>query len=66
MPVYCNKGDAIKGEKIAAQGRKIGRIRIVPGSGAHRARATELEGDAYCVIERPMRAVRQGEQKPAH
>lgn len=50
MTTYYNVGDAIQGERIACQFRKMRKIQVVTGTSRHRASRTTLE-DAYCVIE---------------
>jgi len=58
MTVHKELGDALEAERIAARTRKFGRIRVEQGSGPHRIQATTLTGYAYCVIEKPLRGVR--------
>lgn len=47
-------GDALKADRIAAQFRRIGRIRVTTGSSTHQIQTARLEGNVYCVIERPL------------
>ena len=51
--VHRENGDAIEGDRIACQFRKINKPRLIRGTGTHRAGSTSLE-DAYCVITRPL------------
>ena len=51
-------GASIRGEKIAAQFRKIGRITVTHGSSTHNIQRTALEGSVLCVIDRPLNYLR--------
>lgn len=59
MRTFYEAGDALKDERIAVKARKIGRIEVSAkkGTSPHKIQATKLIGSAYCVIERPLRAV---------
>ncbi len=59
MKTHYELGDALKADKIAVQARGIARIRVIEGSGRDRIQATKLEGSAFCVIELPLRSVRE-------
>ncbi len=49
-------GDSVAGEKLAAVGRKIGRVFVITGSGAHRAQRVYIWGDpARCLVDKPIR-----------
>lgn len=49
-------GDSVKGEKLAAIGRKVGRVFVVSGTGAHRAQRVYIWGDpARCYVDKPIR-----------
>ena len=58
MTTLKNKGDALEAEKIAVQARIIKKFKVVAGTSTHNIQRTTLEGTAYCVIEKPMRSVR--------
>lgn len=62
MTVHFKRGDALEAEKITVRARKFGTIFIEHGSGAHRTRRTTLTGSAYCVIEKPLRVVRESKR----
>jgi hypothetical protein len=47
-------GSAIRGERVAAQFRKIHRIAVVHGTSTHNIQQTKLEGTVFCVIEKPL------------
>ncbi len=49
-------GDSVAGEKLAAVGRKVGRVFVITGTGAHRAQRVYIWGDpAQCYIDKPIR-----------
>ncbi len=49
-------GDGVVGEKLAAVGRKIGRVFVITGTGAHRAQRVYIWGDAArCYVDKPIR-----------
>lgn len=66
MRTLYEVGDALKGERIAVRARKIGRIEVSArkGTSTHKIQTTKLTGSAYCVIERPLRAVRIDKMEP--
>ena len=47
-------GAAIRGEKIAAQFRKMSKITVTRGSSTHNIQRSALEGSVLCVIDRPL------------
>ena len=55
-------GDALKAERIAVQARDIDKIRYGEGTHPHRIQFTKLRGSAYCVIELPLKSVRERRQ----
>lgn len=59
--IYREEGDAIAGERVVAQGRKIGRIRIVSGTSTHKMQEVTLRSNVLCVLDRPHRLVRPAE-----
>ena len=49
-------GDSVGGEKLAAVGRKIGRVFVITETGAHRAQRVYIWGDpARCYVDKPIR-----------
>lgn len=52
--IYHDPGDAIRGERVTAQYRKIYRARLVHGTSAHQISQSKLEGSVFCVIDRPL------------
>jgi hypothetical protein len=53
MTVVTELHDTMEADKVAFQARKVGTIRVVHGSAAHRASVGSLEHEVYCVIEKP-------------
>jgi hypothetical protein len=51
-------GAAIRGEKIAAQFRRMSRVTITRGSSTHNIQRTALEGSVLCIIDRPLNYLR--------
>ena len=51
MTVYYDKGDAIKGERVSCQARKLKHKKLIPMTGAHRGTRIILDGNVFCVIE---------------
>lgn len=48
--------DSVVGEKLVAVGRKIGRVYVIPRTGAHRAQRVYIWGrPARCYVDRPVR-----------
>lgn len=56
-----NIGDSLKAEIINGIADKIGPIKVSAkeGTGRHKIQTTHLNGDAICVIERPLRYIRE-------
>ena len=59
MTVHKKEGDALLGDRIAVKARRIGKTRLIEDTSAHRCQSTKLRGSAYCVIESPLRSVRE-------
>ncbi len=56
MAELRNVGDNVIGEKLAAVGRKVGRVLVISGTGAHRAQRVYIWGDpARCYVDKPIR-----------
>lgn len=62
MTEYKELGDALLADRVAVQAREIDKVRYREGSGSHRIQFTKLRGSAYCVIELPLKAVREKKQ----
>ncbi len=53
MPESGEAEDSVFGEKLVAIGRKMGRLYVVTGTGAHRARRINVWGrPARCCVDR--------------
>ncbi len=49
-------GDSVAGEKLAAVGRKIDRVFVITGTGAHRTQRVYIwEDPARCYVDKPIR-----------
>jgi hypothetical protein len=56
MPTLFDKGDALRGDRVAINARRIDQPHVVEGSGRHRTQATIARDNVYCVIEMPLKA----------
>jgi hypothetical protein len=57
LPIYYKKNDAIEGEKIVCEFRKMeSGPTLIRGSSAHRANKIRLK-DAFCMISTPYKKV---------
>ena len=56
--VHHKPGDAIRGEKITAQFRKMYRTKLVRGTSADQIRQSRLEGSVFCIIDKPLNYLR--------
>ena len=54
MTTLFNAGDALRGERIAINARRLSSPRLVNQSGRHRASSITARDDVYCVIEKPL------------
>lgn len=57
-------GAAIRGEKIAAQFRKMSKITVTRGSSTHNIQRSALEGSVLCVIDRPLNYLKDLPKNP--
>ena len=56
MAEHGRVGDSVAGEKLAVVGRKVGRVFVITGTGAHRAQRVYIWGDtARCYVDKPVR-----------
>ena len=56
MTEFGDVGDSVAGERLAAVGRKIGRVIVISGTGAHQEQRVYIWGDpARCYIDKPIR-----------
>ena len=56
MPEYRNLGDALRGDRIAVQARKIDKVAVLKLTHRHRGQITTLRDNAFCIIEIPLKA----------
>lgn len=47
-------GDALRGEKITAQFRRMQKPVVLMGSSTHQIQQSKLEGSVFCVIDRQL------------
>ena len=57
MTTLYEVDDALLAERIAVQARRVDKGPVVRGSSRHRIQTAKLRESAYCVIEKPLRAV---------
>lgn len=57
MRVYRNQGDALKGDKIAVQARRIDTVSVKKRAHRHQGRFATLRDNAFCIIEIPLKVV---------
>lgn len=62
MTEYHKLGDALVADRIAVQARDIDKPRYGEGTHSHKIQFTKLRGSAYCVIELPLKSVRERRQ----
>ncbi len=56
MPTLFEMGDALRGDRVAINARRLSQPSVIRGSGRHQAQATVARDNVYCVIEMPLRA----------
>ncbi|MBI4202750.1 MAG: hypothetical protein HY532_06550, partial [Chloroflexi bacterium] len=54
MPTLFERGDALRGDRIAINARRLSRPRVIARSGRHEAQETIAWDNVYCVIEIPL------------
>ena len=57
--IRYQEGDAIEGERIAYECRKLVQKGLMKGSGRHNAQYGMLERNAFCVIDRKFENIPQ-------
>ena len=55
MTLLRKAGDCLKAHRIAVQARKIEPIMVFQMTKSHKGQKTTLKGNAYCVIETPLK-----------
>lgn len=54
MTTLFDAGDAIRGNRVAINARRISNPKLVNQSGDHKASAIIARDNVYCVIEMPL------------
>ena len=54
MTTLFNAGDALRGERIAINARRLSNPQLVNQSGRHKASSITARDNVYCVIEKPL------------
>ncbi len=49
-------GDALRGDRVAINARRLSRPAVIARSGRHQAQEIIAWDNVYCVIEKPLRA----------
>jgi len=57
MPVYRNKGDVLRADKIAIEARSISSVVYSKRTHHHQGQFATARDNAYCVIEIPLKQV---------
>jgi hypothetical protein len=57
MAELTNVGDAIRGEKVIAKARAVGRPQLIQFSGRHKGSQIVLRDTVYCVISIPLKGI---------
>ena len=55
MRAHREEGDAIEGDLIVGEARKIGKPRVVIGTARHRTQQIVLQENAFCIIKKKLR-----------
>lgn len=56
MPTLFDRGDALRGDRVVINARRLSRVRIIASSARHEAQEIIARDNVYCVIEMPLRA----------
>jgi hypothetical protein len=56
--VYTEEGEAIIGDRIIAEARKISDIKVIPKSGRHKAQRVVLRDNAFCLIDKKIKFIK--------
>lgn len=56
MPTLLDRGDAIRGNRIAINARQFGKRSVIARSGRHQTQSITARDNVYCVIEMPLKA----------
>ena len=56
MTTLLNVGDALRGDRVAINARRISKPQVIAASGRHSASEIVARDNVHCVIEMPLRA----------
>ena len=56
MPALFDMGDALRGDRIVINARRLSRPVVIARSGRHQAQEITAWDNVYCVIEKPLKA----------
>ena len=59
MTTYFEEGDELKADKIIARARRVKEKKLVHHTSKDQGTQVSLVGSAYCVIDLPIRSVRE-------
>jgi hypothetical protein len=63
MPTLIERGDALRGDRLAINARRISRPGVIARSGRHQTQSIVARDKVYCVIEMPLRARSKGHRR---
>ncbi len=55
MPTLFEAGDALRGDRVAIDARRLSNPKTINQSGRHKANAITASDNVYCVVEMPLR-----------
>jgi hypothetical protein len=55
MKIFYEEGNALKGDLLYAEARKVSKPKTVICSGRHKAQKIVLQENAFCVIRKKLR-----------
>ncbi len=62
MPTLFETGDALRGDRVVLNARRISGPRVIARSGRHEAQEIIARDNVYCVIEMPLRVRAKDQQ----
>lgn len=58
VKIYTEEGEAIKGDRIIGEARKISDIRVIVKSGRHKAQRIILRENAMCILDKKLKYIK--------
>ena len=55
--IHRSPGDALAGDRVIAEARKIGPTMVVAGTSSHRIQEVVLKRNVLCVLDRPFKLI---------